>query len=942
MKTLKEIISSDPLTSYSRVEALRGLIQLARTDDDLLNYVLGLKNDQSLPFRLKWARHLSRIKSEKVAQAFIECLETEEHNHVIKFMIKGLAQSADKSFVQLIKPFLEHESHAIQHAAKMTIAELEYEPVIVKAEKVEKASQEQLEVKKPFPKHQLPWRLKLKFFYRKYKFVLYLFLALSALYPISLGIGKTIESIKELIVSYQPTAEEIAEKKRLEEERLKKLEELKRLEEQQRLEDELAKQLEEERRLKEHKPVNWGKYLASLLIVIVLGALVYGLSKVLTILDYKELDHVRGLATGTTSLDKGDSKIGGGSKADSKDLSKIKTRRPGRYVQKEHEISKPRKDVENAKFQKAEKFYHNKIVSQAKVILFSFFDRFFRLFNFKDSKSVLKIFIPNDLFYWIRFRSMLSCLQTLISWGLMTSIAFCVYMYFSGSLSQQNYLLLIQPLIKPGIPVILCIIFFGFFLANPFKLSGINLYKIMSDYYYKRKYYFRVGEQEQWAILLRNIRDSSVSKTFSWRVFIIQRFLIIGGLVLFTFFIYIPLLNRFQTNKAFDVFNFGQIKEHIAGFNWGVFDLVLASILVLPCLGFVISSLIRPFKEKVKSDTTGELREEDESSQRQRLEGVYKNLLSAESIGSKEEPFKVLCGEEKEQWLREVLVVFKESFPDFKISIEFLSDDKAIKSAKVDIEYDVWLPDSSLKANKAFPSKFKDQEKSLKNLGCILRTPLVYVFRKSVLKDFLESYVSVNYRSLTDARGKLRNMAGRKFDFAHPDYGDYSIGTASLILMTNEYFRTTVGPSREELKNKIFQRSIQEYLSGLSISDRQFESDAFITTEKRAIDSLSSSKKRFWTTVYPRMTLYMEHPFLLMRHSEKAVFLFGYLASLGVQKRVEDFGWRAGNTSNHIHSSDTLKNWEEINIQKDLGVCTRLPELAEVKKVIEIAKQTLV
>ena len=128
MKTLKQIIAEEPVTSYKRVEALSGLMELAETDDEVFEYILTLGDDKSSTFRHKWARLLCKNKDPRVAQAFVERLEKEEDVHTLKTMIRGLAVCGPKSSVKFLEPFLDHKSHSIRHAAKNTICELEYEP----------------------------------------------------------------------------------------------------------------------------------------------------------------------------------------------------------------------------------------------------------------------------------------------------------------------------------------------------------------------------------------------------------------------------------------------------------------------------------------------------------------------------------------------------------------------------------------------------------------------------------------------------------------------------------------------------------------------------------------------------------------------------------------------------------------------------------------------
>ena len=952
METLKEIIANEPSTSYRRVEALRGLIQLARTDREVFDYVLSLSNDESIPFRLKWARLLSRMDSPQIAQKFAESLEEETNNHVLKTLIKGIAKNGDKSFVNLLEPYLEHESYAIKHAAKMTIAELLYEPAPVKQEE----KTEETPIKPSFPRHKLPWRLKLKFFWRKYKLVLFVITALLLLFPLSLGVGYAIHSVKELIESYQPTAEELAERKRIEEEkkrleeelaRQKELERQRQLAEQERLKAELARQkeLEKQEELKNKKPINWGQYLMSALIVIVLSSLAYGLSRFMQLLDRRELDDAQKKFKGSLKDSRKSEKPKSPIDKKIPKESELEKKAPGRKVETHDDI---RKRVQGERKEKtpeavrAEKVYQKKVVSQAKEMLFSFFDRVFRLFNNNYSKTVLKIFIPNDLFYWIRFRTMLVSLQVIFSWAFLAALAMCIYLLFSGSFSKSNFIDLTIPLIKPGIPIILITMVFGFFFVNPFKQAGINLYKIMSDYYYRRKYYFRTGEQEQWSILLRNIKDSARASNFSLIHFLVKKVIIILALTAFVYLIYIPLIKRIQPDAVLEVpsFDFAQLKSKLTETDWSSFDLALACILLFPWIGFVAASLFRTAKESTDAEKKSLFTKEDELSQKVKLSDTYKSIYT-QTPGNQEESLKVIVGEGKEEWMKSEMETFQKTFPDFKIAVRYQDDDQALRNSRLETECDVWMPDNKLKALRAYQYRFEAQEAYLKNDGCLLRTPLVYIFRKKVLKEFLKIYKNVNYRSLSDAQGTIRNITGSSFSFSQPDFTDLSTGTAALMLMVNEYFRTTLGVSEEELKNKVFVRSVHEYMAKIKLSDKPFESDAFTTTEQEAIQLLSGKKKRFWTVVYPGMSLFMDHPFLIMNHTVNTVFLFSYLSSISVQRRLSQYGWRPGAISSFEENPESFKAWEKLNIRSSLGVSTQMPVFNHVEMIISIAQDEL-
>ena len=956
MKTLKEIIAEQPSTSYERVEALRGLIELAKNNDELLDYVLSLKNDESVSFRLKWARLLGKFNSPRVAQAFIECLEKEENLHIAKTMIKGLAKSADRSFVELLKPFLEHESYSISHAAKMTIAELEYEPV--EEESVQDV--EEAPVKKAFPRHKLPWRLKLKFFYRKYKLAIYIAVFIAALFPVSLGVGYSIEAVKELIVSYQPTAEELAEKKRLEQERLKELERQRLLEEERRRLEELhrIKELEGLEKLKNKKPINWGKYLSSAFFVILFFAGAYVLSRFIKLLDKWELNKFQKRYKGKSeeicktlrdelAADLQDEFNPVKPKANHKAKERapdiplenelINSMRGEEELKGKAESEKPSKESSKKDAVKKHKGYEKRVISQSKEILFSIFDRFFRLFNFNYSKNILKIFIPNDLFYKIRFRAMLCCLLNVLVWFLLVFVSLKAFIFFSKSeLDPYQLEMVFSPLAKLGYLIAALTGGYGFFVANPFKLSYLNLQKLMSDYYYRKKSYFRKGEKEQWGMLLRHL-EKNHHERMSFIELLIYATVIIPVLVASVYFIYLPLLSRFSPdiNLGLPMFDWSLIGTHFNVYKWSKLDLVLAAILIFPFLLMLLTSLIsKSTKQQDKYDAWQA--ERDGVAQKSQLKNTFPSLRFGKKFNQEAE-LRVLCGKNKREWLQSVYEDFIVEFPNAFVDVEYVND----KDAQNLVErgnFNVWMPDSELAAKNMNTSiQLKDSD-YLKYDGAVLQTPLVYVFRKSALKKFLDIYQSVNYRSLIDANGTMRNLKELDFSFVFPDFDDFDLGTYNLIHFMNEYFRTTRSYEGDVYKNTVFQRTLKEYLDSRAESLNKNKCSVFVTREKEGIEFIHRKKGRGWQLVYPSMILQIPQKYIILNHSPETIFFYKYLMTSDVQSKAGNFGWRSSVPQGRKSDQDSMNKWSKYNVPNRLGVHSHVPDFKIVRDMLAVTK----
>jgi hypothetical protein len=392
LKALKEIITTDPVNSYTRVEALRGLIELAKTDDETFEYILKLGNDENPIFRHKWARLLRKSTDSRVAQAFLEQLEAEEDTHTIRTMIRSLAKCGDESCIGLLETFLEHQSFSIRHAAKVTIEELLYK----KPEEIEEPTPEAPQKENiARPRHKLPWRLGLKFFLRKYRYAIFAVLIIASIYPVSIGFYHSIVGIKNIIVSYQPSPEEIAERKKLEEQRRleqerKRLEEQrrleqerKRLEEQRRLEQERKKLEEQRKKLKKGKSsrfkwLNWGSIIAS----IVIAALCFQ-AFLLAMQLLKYLSSLKQKLVPTqskTTLSVNDSKALLPEINEEKEKTKAQ-------ITEDAEV-RPPEGLTPAKRKAWARAREAAIVQLSKKSLFSIFDRFFRLFKMNYSKNV--------------------------------------------------------------------------------------------------------------------------------------------------------------------------------------------------------------------------------------------------------------------------------------------------------------------------------------------------------------------------------------------------------------------------------------------------------------------------------------------------------------------------------------------------------------------------
>lgn len=965
MKTLKEIIANEPPTSYRRVEALRGLIMLAESDDHILDYVLDLHNDESVPFRLKWARLLSKIDSPKVAQKFAECLPDEDNNHVLKTLVKGLAKSGDKSFVTLLEPFLEHNSHAIKHAVKMTIAELEYEPPSREPENREEPSH---------VLHKLPWRLKLKFFYRKYKLAIISIVFGLALIPASVGVYYGAVQVKELIVSFQPSPEEIVERDKLEAER-RRLEELRQLEELQRL--------EEERRLaaikaQNKKPFNWGLVLKGLILFIIFGAVAFLINKLFTILEkvkFKSKGTINYLGEKQETVrDSGHShteELKDANPQDLQDLQKnnrkgLKSKEGGlaKKIEKStrqkdrkensdlaNEGQKNRREAEKEPRQEGEVIdlsgkKEKEVVGLSQKVLFSFLERFFKLFNNNWKKNSLRIFLPNELFYKIRFMTMLFSLKSIGAWIILFLIAISIHIYLLSDLEKFG-LNQLGAYLKPFRLVLIIVLvlsaFYGFFIVNPFKLKRLNLHKIMSSYYYDRKYYFRKGEQEQWAILLRFLDSGTSYKSFSLGSLI---FRFIFGLILFSivnYFVIFPFVHFLNSEllSGIHFLDYSALKPSSRGGGKEVFALVTLIVFLPFFLMFDWRGEEgKEWAQKQKKKANAEKIEEE---QERSLQEDCKSLIKEAFQGPSDfDAMRVICGVQKKDWFENVKTELLSKYDYLYLDVTYADDREAAELMKSDF-YNLWLPDCAILAelmgevcskNERYPDGFRSE-------GLILKSPLVYVFRKSVLKKFLQLYQGVNYRSLTDANGKMRNLKEVDFSFVMPDYDDLEIGTYNLIMMMNEYFRTTKSYEGDIYKNKVFLRSLKEYISSQSKSKNKNKSSVFVTTEQKGIDFIHKKKGRGWQLVYPAMTLYMEHEFIVLNDSPTVSFLLKKLRSNQVQKSLGGFGWRPADFSIEDLYPDLMAKWKKYNVPDRLGVHSYLPEIHIIKEMIEVTKNVM-
>ena len=917
---------------------MRGLIQLARENDEVLDYVLTLKGDGSVPFRHKWARLLSEFDSPRVAQAFIESLEQEENPHVAKTLIKGLAKSGDKSFVLLLRPFLEHESHAIRHAAKMTIAELEYEEV----------PEDEPEEEPPpvtSPVHRLPWRLKLKFFYRKYKSAFYILLFAAALYPLSLGVNYSVGAVKDLIASYQPSAEELAERERLEKERLR-LEALEkeRLQEEERLrreELERLKELERELKPETEEAVNWGRYLSLIISILVFISGASVSDRVFTGLKKRFKNEPPGSPEALKSELSPREEL-------TENLKEGCNEKKGQSLEKEKEPadetlnSEPEKaekeaiEKEEVQVQKGSSSEHSqsdqeeRVISQSKKILFSMLDRLFNLFNFKSSKGLLKIAIPDELFYKIRFKVMLSCLTSVFLWFVLAVVAFYLFAFLSKSqldLYQVEIIINtmggIASLVASGAG------FYGFFTASPFKRKDLNLHKQLSDYYNLKESSLREEEQEQWGILLRHLEKNRQAR-MSIVEFLIFSLFMIPVLMASLYFIFLPLVKRFSPdlNLKLPMFDWGVFGSHLNAYNWSGFDLILAAILILPFMVILLSSLLARPDEKQKAQ---EVRRAEKDSLLQKQELI--NIFSSMSFSNE---LRVICGENKKEWFESVCEDFQSEFHSSFISVEYLKDEEAQRSVEKGHAH-VWMPDSELAAKKMMPSFDMIDADYLLNEGTVIQTPLVYVFRKSVLKSFMDIYRCIDYRSFIDANSRLRNLTDVSFSFVYPDFDDYDKGTYNLILLINEYFRTTSSYQGDVYKNTIFQRTLREYLNSRAASLDKNKSSVFVTSEREGIKFLEQKKGRGWQLVYPSMIVQMPQKYFILEHSPEAIFFYKYLMSGGVQKKAGSFGWRPGISFESMPNEKPMEKWAAFNVPHRLGVHTNVPEMNVVRDMVAIA-----
>ena len=979
MKTLKQIIAEETVTSYRRVEALCGLVELAESDYEVLEYVLTLGDDKSSTFRHKWARLLSKINDPRVAQAFVERLEKEEDDHTLKTIIRGLAGCGPKSCIQFLEPFLEHKSHSIRHAAKNTIFELEYVPP-PKPEPKEESEEEIIEEKPKFPRHRLPWRLKLKFFYRKYKLLIYSLLFLISLIPVSIGIYHGAKKVKELIASLQPTPEEIAERKRLEAERQRIKQEQRRLEEEKRkraeaekrrLEEEERRKAEEERRrieeeqrrleekrkrleakekeeaLKNKKPINWPYYLKGLIIFMVFGVVIYLFNMLFSLLERKDFRTAKGRRY-----------IGNDSKSKVSDQQEFKGLRKdeedvAQAVNKKESLEPDLPEIEYEENRQGNKQvakvpgYDKEVVSLSKRIIFSFLERFFRLFNSNYSKNVLKIFIPNDLFYKIRFFTMMTKVKTLLGWIVLGVLSLGLYIFLTTSPMQWDWQLMDQ-ILSPfkGVVLIMlfCFMVYGFFMANPFEAKGLDLHSVMSKYYYDKKYYFRKGEQEQWSILLRHLQGKDKFASFSIHLFILKSFF---GMLLnlaLLFLIVLPLMNYFKPGiiGGLPSFSFDFIQSMTPS-ALKANPKILLYFIIFMCIfppfawiGWRKDKKLENEKKEIKKVTSREL----ERAQIKNLKNQFSSLMDANKVEFKSE-LKVLCGIKKKEWFEQFVKNILEEYSNLYLHVDFVPDNKAQEAIK-NSHYHVWLPDNELKIHELGYSRNLEESTNFKNKGVILKTPLVYVFRKSVLKKFLEIYQSVDYRSITDATGTLRNLKEVDFSCVMPSYDDMDIGTYNLVLVVNEYFRTTRSYQGDVYKNKVFMRALKEYLQCNAESKDKNKSSVFITTEKEGIDFLEQKKGRGWQLVYPSMTLYMEHRFIILNDNPYASFLFDCLISNQVQKSLGDFGWRPGNFSVDANYKDLMGCWDKYKVPNTLGIHTHMPNVHAVKGMIKVAETALI
>ncbi len=288
----------------------------------------------------------------------------------------------------------------------------------------------------------------------------------------------------------------------------------------------------------------------------------------------------------------------------------------------------------------------------------------------------------------------------------------------------------------------------------------------------------------------------------------------------------------------------------------------------------------------------------------------------------------IAVGSEKISWMKSAQTEFAKTGAGRKVRIDLLSlGSKQGAERIVDgaTPIHAWAPaSSSWTAQFLADWQVKHSGNPIRKQDNLALTPMVYVFWDERFRAFSAKFGAVSATSIGQALAERSGWAGIAnkpewglFKFGHTDPNQSNSGLMALVLMTNEYYRTSKGITMAQILDPKFQEWLAGVESGvtgmLASTGDMMKSmvlkgpsayDAVLVYEAVAIDFLKSAQGRWGDLriVYPQQNTWNDNPFYTLdtpsttaAQKQAADAFLEFLMSDAAQKLALEHGFRPGN-----------------------------------------------